>query len=171
MNPKLIIIRGSPASGKSTLAKGLVKELSGKIALLVVDEFRWVMTAHENRDDADYKLSFDNFLYALDNYLKAGYTVIAEDTWTKKCEDKSTNITDVIKLGKKRKAKIRQILLKGDLDTIKHINTLRPMVIPQDELKELYEKVYSKKIEGETIISINNKNSNQILKETLKHLD
>ncbi|MBU3940985.1 MAG: AAA family ATPase [Nanoarchaeota archaeon] len=167
MKSKLIIIRGSPASGKSTLARNLTKKIKGKTALLIVDEFRWIMTSHENRDKKDYDLSFDNFLYTLKNYLKSGYTVIAEDSWIKKHNDKSTDIKKVIKVGKKYKAKIIQILLKGSWKTVKHINTLRPIVISQKELKESYEKVYSKKIKGEIIIDIDNKKPNQILKEFL----
>ena len=168
MKPSLILIRGSPASGKSTLARNLSKKLNGKVALLTVDDFRWVMTAHKNRDRKDYKISFDNFLYSLENYLKLSYTIIVEDCWVKKYKDKSTNVNKVIQLGKKYNAEIYQILLKGRWNTIKLINTLRPMVIPQKELKELYNKVYSKKRKEETTIDIDDKKPSLILKEVLK---
>ena len=168
MKTVLITIRGSPASGKSTLARNLTKKITGKVALLIVDEFRWVMTAHEDRDRKDYAVSFDNFLYALENYLKLGYTVITEDVWVRKHEDKATSIKKVEELGKKYSAEIHQILLKGSWNTVKHINTLRPMVIPQKELKELYNKVYSESIKTEVVIDIDEKKPNQILKEALK---
>ncbi len=168
MKPVLITIRGSPASGKSTLARNLTKNIKGKVALLIVDEFRWVMTAHEDRDKKDYDLSFDNFLYALENYLKLGYTVIVEDAWVRKHKDHATSIKKVINLGKEYNAKIYQILLKGNWSVIKYINTLRPMVIPQKELKELYSNVYSENIKDDILIDINNKNPSQILKESLK---
>ena len=168
MKPVLITIRGSPASGKSTLARNLTKKIKGKVALLIVDEFRWVMTAHEDRDKKDYMVSFDNYLYALENYLKLGYTVITEDAWVRKHEDNATSIKKVEELGKKYSAEIHQILLKGSWNTVKHINTLRPMVIPQKELKELYNKVYSENIKTEVVIYIDEKKPNQILKETLK---
>ncbi|MFH1840091.1 MAG: AAA family ATPase [Nanoarchaeota archaeon] len=171
MKPNLIIIRGSPGSGKSTLVRNLTKKLKGKVALLIVDEFRWIMTAHENRDKKDYEISFDNFLYSLKNYLKSGYTIIVEDSWIRKHNDKSTDINKVINLGKKYKAKIVQILLKGSWKTVKNINTLRPMVIPQKELKESYEKVYSKNIKDEIVIDIDDKKPDQILKESLRVID
>lgn len=167
MKPTLITIRGSPANGKSTLARNLVKKTKGKVALLIVDEFRWVMTAHEVRDRKDYAVSFGNFLYALENYLKLGYTVIAEDCWVRKDEDRSTDIMKVLALGKKYNAKIDSILLKGSFSTVKQINTLRPGVIVQKELKELYEQVYSKKVKGEVVIDIDGKNTKQVLKEAL----
>jgi predicted kinase len=168
MKPVLIIIRGSPASGKSTLARNLTKKITGKVALLIIDEFRWVMTAHEDRDKKDYAISFDNFLYALENYLKLRYKVIVEDAWVRKHKDNATNIKKVVELGNKYNAEIHQILLKGSWNTIKHINTLRPMVIPQKELKELYNKVYSENIKAEVVIDIDDKKPNQILKEALK---
>jgi predicted kinase len=170
MKSKLIIIRGSPASGKSSLARALVKKFKGKIALLIVDEFRWIMTAHENRDSRDYKISFTNYLYALENYLKLGYTIITEDAWVKKHKDKSTDINKIVRLGKKYNAKIYQILLKGNWTTIKHINTLRPMVIPLKELKQLYNQVYSKKRKNEMVINIDGKKPSKILKETLSFI-
>lgn len=170
MKPRLIIIRASPASGKTILARGLARKLKGKIALLVVDEFRWIMTAHKDRDEKDYSISFKNYLYALENYLKLGYSVITEDTWLRKHKDKATDITKVIKLGKKYKAEIHQYLLLGDFETIKHINTLRPMVIPLKELKELYSKVYSQRRKEEIIINIDNKKPAHILNEVLRTL-
>jgi len=168
MKPTLITIRGSPASGKSTLARNLTRRIKGKVALLIVDEFRWVMTAHEDRDKKDYQISFDNFLYALENYLRQGYTVIAEDAWVRKHNDNATSIMKVVELGRKYDAEIHQILLKGSWSTIKHINTMRPEVIPQKELKELYHIVYSMNIKTELVIDINDKKPNQILKQAHK---
>ena len=170
MKPRLILIRGSPASGKTVLAKELVRKLKGKVALLIVDEFRWIMIAHKNRDSKDYDVCFRNYLFSLENYLKLGYTVITEDTWVRKHKDKSTDINKVLRLGKKYRAKVHQILLKGSWETIKKINTLRPMVIPQKELKELYNKAYSWQRKEEYVISVDNKKPATILKETLKLL-
>lgn len=167
---KLIIIRGSPASGKTILAKQLAKKFKRKVALLILDEFKWIMTAHENRTAKDFKIAFDNYLYALKNYLKSSYTVITEDCWVKKFNDKSTDINKVILLGKKYKYKIHQILLEGEFNTIKKINKKRPMIIPLKELKFIYQKVYSKSIKGENIIIIDKKKPEQILKQALNLL-
>jgi len=60
---KLIIVRGMPASGKSTLARGLVNHFKskGKTVLLILDEFKWVHTAQDNRRAEDFKLCFENY--------------------------------------------------------------------------------------------------------------
>jgi len=170
MKPTLILIRGSPASGKSTLARNLAEKIKGKVALLTIDEFRWIMTAHEDRDTNDYFIAFNNFLYALENYLKSDYTIIVEDAWIRKHKDKATSIKRVCDLGEKYKSELHQILLKGSWRTIKHINTLRSMVIPQKELKEIFEEVYSKNIGSEVVICIDNKKPNQVLKEARNSL-
>ena len=171
MTPKIILIRGSPATGKTTLSKNLAKQINGKVSVLSLDEFKWIMTAHVPRDKNDFQIAFDNYLFCLDNYLKKGYTVICEDAWVQKLEDKSTDINSVLELAKKYDVKINQILLKGSFDTVKHINTLRPMVIPEDELKEMYDKVYSINMVDEKIIEIEGKNPNEILNEVLLNLD
>ncbi len=77
----------------------------------------------------------------------------------------------MLKLAKKCNTDIHQFLLKGSRENIKRINTLRPMVIPQKELKELYNKVYSWKIKDEYVINIDNKDIKLILKEVLQTID
>ena len=169
MTPKIILIRGPPATGKTTLSKNLAKQIDGKVAVLSLDEFKWIMTAHVPRHKIDFQIAFDNYLFSLENYLKGGYTVICEDAWVQKLEDKSTDINSVLELAKKYDVKINQILLKGSFDTVKHINTLRPMVIPEDELKIMYDKVYSVTRDDEIIIEIDGKTPDDVLGEATKN--
>lgn len=170
MNKKvLIIIRGAPAAGKSTLAKNLVKffKHKSKTALLVADEFKWTMTSHDHRISSDFKLAFSNYQFALKNYLTAGYAVITEDTWDRP----PFETVAVAILGQKHKYTVHQFLLKGAWTTIQHQNTLRPMIITPKQLQSQYKSIYSKKLAGEIIIEIDRKTPNQIAKEVLKHIN
>ncbi len=164
----IIIIRGAPAAGKSTLARNLVNVFKkhGKTSLLIPDEFKWVMTAHDNRDAKDFSLAFSNYAYTLTSYLKAGYTVITEDTW-----DKKPFTTDAVaRLGKKYNYTIYQFLLTGDWKSIKHQNTLRPMVLAEKQLRSQYKLIYDKRVSNEIVIDIANKKPDRIAKEVISHI-
>lgn len=171
MKSILIIIRGSPATGKSTLARNLTEyfKQKSKTALLILDEFKWVMTAHEPRDEKDHKIAFDNYLFALNNYLKECYIVITEDTWLvgKRHKDKSTDITKVIALAKKYKVPIHQFLLKADWNTVKKYNKLRSPSVWEPELKEIYTKTYAWKRPDEHISNIEDKTPEVVAKEVI----
>ena len=167
---KLIIIRGCAAVGKGTLAKGLSEKITGKVAKLTLDDFQWEMTATKKRTEKDFEVSFNNYLFVLENYLKNNYDVIAEDIWLKYYgyPDKSTDINKVISLGKKYKARIILILLKAGWNTIKSRNKIRHRIMKEKELKDVYEKIYSIKIKNEFVIDIDKKSKKQISKEVLK---
>jgi predicted kinase len=167
MKPTLIIIRGSPATGKSVVGWLLAKEFKGKVALLTVDEFRWIMTVHQNLTTKDYALAFDNYLYVLKNYLKAGYTIVTEDTWLRTPGDRATDIEKVVRLGKRHNATVHQILLKGAWKKIRRLNRLRPMIIPFKVLKYRGQKVYSQIRKEEIVISIDKKKPGKVVEEIL----
>ena len=167
---KLVILRGCPAVGKSVLAKELTQKIKGKIAKLTLDEFQWDMTAHKKRTKKDFSISFNNYLYVLENYLKNDYNVITEDIWIKYYEDKSTDIEKVIQLGKKYKTKIYLILLKAKWETIKSRNSIRHRIVPIKELKDIYNRIYSKNLDNEFAINIDGKSSKRIVNETLKFI-
>ncbi len=169
---RLIIIRGCPAVGKGTLATELSRRLKGKVAKLTLDDFQWDMTAHKKRTKKDFEISFDNYLLVLENYLKHNYNVIAEDIWLKYYgySDKSTDINQIISLGKKYKAKIILVLLKIEWNTIKLRNKTRHRVMKEKELRDVYEKIYSKNLKGELIIEGEGKSKQKILNEVFNKI-
>ena len=173
--PRLIIIRGAPATGKSTLARTLVDNFkkTDKTALLILDEFKWIMTAHEPRDKADFKISFNNYLFALKNYLNAGYTVVTEDTWFvhPRHKDTSTNLKKVITLARKHHAKTHLLFLKASLDTVKKYNNLRKMPVWETELKDVFPQINAQTFKNEHVITIDNKTPDAISKEALSILN
>lgn len=146
----LIVIRGAPAAGKSTLARGLVQELRGKRALLIVDEFRWVMTAHDDRDADDYSLAWKNYLSCLENYLTAGYTVVTEDVWLRKHVDAATDVDQVVALGERYGA-VHQFLIRAPLQTVLERNRARPMTLPDEEMRERHAQTYAWERDEQTL--------------------
>lgn len=167
MNTKiLIIIRGAPASGKSTLGRNLAQifKKKSKTSLLIPDESKWVMTAHDKRSQEDFKLSFTNFKFTLKNYLKNNYTVITEDTW----DNPPFENTSITKIGKKFGYTVYQFLLIGSPKTIQKHNKQRPMVIAEKQLAKQYKEIYSKQIKDEAKIVIDQKTPEQITKEVLR---
>jgi len=165
-------MRGCPAVGKGTIAIELADKLRGRVAKLTLDDFQWDQTVTKKRTKKDFEVSFKNYLSVLENYLRNNYNVISEDVWLRYYgyPDKSTDINKVIKLGKKYKAKIILILLKAKWNTIKSRNSVRHRIMKEKELKDLYEKIYSRKIKDELIVNVDGKSVKQITNEILKFI-
>lgn len=162
---KLILIKGSPASGKTTLAKKLASKIAGKVSVLTIDEFRWVMASHEPRDEKDFKISWNNYLFVLENYMKENYNIITEDVFIKQFTDKSTNLNDIIKLAKKYNFKITKLFLNCSFKLTKKRNKNRLMKVK--DLETIYNKVNENNLNF-LHINIDNKTKNQVLKEALE---
>lgn len=164
MTGSLIFIRGSPATGKTTLAKKIADEIPGKVSVLIYDEFKWVMTYHQDRTPKDFEIAQKNYLFALENYLQEDYTVITECAWTHLEAEK------ILDTARKHTKNILRILLVASKETVKHLNTLRPMVIPDEKLMSIYEEVYAHTGE-EQKITIDGKDTSEVLTQVQKHLN
>jgi tRNA uridine 5-carbamoylmethylation protein Kti12 len=172
MTQKLIIIRGCPAVGKGSVAMELAGKLKGKVAKLTLDDFQWDQTATKKRTRKDFEISFKNYLLVLENYLKNRYNIITEDVWVRYYgySDKSTDINKIINLGKKYKVRITLILLKAGWNTIKSRNAIRHRIMKQKELRDVYNKIYSRKLKNEFLIPVDGKSIKQITNQILKVL-
>ena len=169
MSQNLIIIRGCPAVGKGTLANELAEKLKGKIAKLTLDDFQWEMTRTKKRTKKDFEIAFKTFLNVLEEYLKNNYTVILEDIWLQYYgyPDKSTDVNKVIELGKKYHTTTNLFLLKAKWTTIKSRNSIRHRIMKENELKDVYNKIYSKSLDKEFVLKVDGKSKEQIAKEVL----
>jgi chloramphenicol 3-O-phosphotransferase len=110
---ELIILNGSPAAGKSTLAEKLHNDLP--LSLLAdVDEWRRLVSHwRENREES-LRLSYLFTLGAVEAYLKAGQSVIVD----KAILSSDETIDGLVELGTKYGAHVHEFILMADKETI-----------------------------------------------------
>lgn len=171
MTNYIYIIRGGPASGKTTLAPLLAKKLKEPIALLEQDMWRWDMhlagRTIPDVDPEEHLFADELFVKTIESYLAHGrYTIIVEGSfgW------EETAITQIsakklAQLGEKYGFHPVNIVLKSDFSTQSRRNLKRHYVVPRDEFKTIYDTVYDHFDQSEHIIDTSGKTIDQTLDE------
>jgi predicted kinase len=162
-NKKIFILRGSPSSGKGAVAKEFMKRISGKVAYLEEDAFRWgfhlVNRTVSDISDAEHLFAYKNYLSVLENYLENGtYTIVTEGLFSWKTHGPHGCMQDILKLCQKYNFNTYPVLLYGDYETLWERNCKREYSVPEEEFKMLYSYVNSEQSPDEIKIdvSINN---------------
>ncbi len=136
---KLIILNGSPAAGKSTLAEKLHKDFP--LSLLAdVDEWRRLISGWRENREKSLKLSYIFMVAAVDAYLKTGHDVIVD----KAIVSHDTVIDSLIKSGKEDGAEVYEFILTADKDIISDRAEKRGFhengLLTPEKVVELWEK-------------------------------
>ena len=77
--PHLIVIYGAPLTGKSSLAREVVRALDGKSAIVSVDAlFEDAIQVHDPDASAELEMVHMQARLLVANYLKNGYNVVLE---------------------------------------------------------------------------------------------
>ena len=165
---KIVIIRGAPATGKTTLAEKIIEYMNGKKALISYDEFLWVMTAHHDRDKEDYRISMKNYLSTIRRYMEHNYLIVTENCFDR-VEEKSYE--KLVSLAEKQEYDILKILLTCSFDEIRKRNNERPTTVEYDNLKHSYNSVYDERKDNEHRIDTTNISSKDVFEKVKRLLD
>lgn len=110
---KLVIINGSPAAGKTTLAEKLHTTLPMSL-LADVDNWRRLISGWRDKREESLHLAYEFTLAAVDAYLQTGNDVIVD----KAILSDDTVIDALIQSGKKHKAEIYEFIFTAERQVI-----------------------------------------------------
>lgn len=156
---KIFIFRGSPSSGKGTITEPFMKTLSGRLAYLELDKFRWGFhlknrTVPDITED-EHQLAYENYLSVLENYLKNGtYTIVTEGLFSWDTPGPHGNMQDILKLCEQYECKAYPILLYAEKQVLWERNVKRPYAVPEEEFNTLYDFVMQKRSDKEIAINV-----------------
>ncbi|OGI19308.1 MAG: hypothetical protein A3J06_03595 [Candidatus Moranbacteria bacterium RIFCSPLOWO2_02_FULL_48_19] len=110
---KLIVLNGSPAAGKSTLAEKLHQDLPMSL-LADVDSWRKLISGWRENREKSLKYAYTFTVAAVDAYLQTGNSVIVD----KAILSDDSVIDTILSSGKKYGAEVFEFILTAKKDTI-----------------------------------------------------
>jgi len=148
MKYKVYIFRGSPLSGKSTLASAFSSLLPKPVAGIRHDMLRWDihrLDRHFTEVTPDeHRFAFENLVVLFEQYLKKGtYYIVIEGlfTWNNSESDQG-DVKTLIELAERYNVSCKSIVLKADKEKLLERNAARPQQVPNDEFNTLYDSIY-----------------------------
>lgn len=144
--PKIIILRGIPASGKSTYAKEKTL-LSEKIVRINRDDIRSMMGySFNNYDNNIEKVITDTTNKMMIDFLNKGYDVIMDNL-----NLKQSYVNDIHNLAEDLgNVIVEEIHFPVELEVALERNRERGLTVPENVIKELHEKFKNIKIKPST---------------------
>lgn len=163
------VFRGAPSSGKGTLTKEFIKLLSGKVAYIELDQFRWGyhLTNRQVVDvsEEEHKFAYENFLQMLDNYCSNGnYTIVCEGLFSWREHGAHGNMNDLVNIFKKHNFNFKLFCLEASKEVLWDRNTKRKYTVPKEEFDQLFDYVGSSEADKETIIDVENNSVEESVK-------
>lgn len=169
MNQKLVILRGAPASGKTTICKN-IRDINKNIVWLSVDGIKPIFSEFKNETlEQSNKAS----LIMLDYLLGEGYSVIYDGIFKR-----PEHLRQAEEVAKKRNIPFVVFQLESSLKTLQEREKVRDGVkhglwkpLGDDLVAGLYQKVQENPIEEAIKLDTENLTLEQCLEVIRKNLD
>ena len=163
----LIIIRGPPGIGKSTIAKKLALHISGNVSVVDIDTLRYDFIPKRSNTFNDHNLVYSNLKDIIKNTINDGLSIIIEGILASK--DKSGNLRiDEFENFSGPQIKITRIFLKGDKQTQESRLRRRHKKFLHNEIYEWTQLANSTITKKDSIINTSNKKKSEIINIILK---
>lgn len=174
--PRVLIFRGAPASGKGTITKKICAQLSNPVALIEQDVFRWdIHTVGRSVPEVSLKehaFAYRNMKLVYEEYLKSGnYTIVLEGifTWDTIAPDQGS-AKELVALAQKYGFNGQSIVLNASKQTLLDRNAKRPYSVPTEEFNTLYKNIYRTIDESEIVIDSTGQDTNETIQSLKKIL-
>jgi len=162
----LIILRGPPGIGKSTISKKLANHISGNVAVVDIDVLRYDFIPKRNEDFNDHALVYSNLKDICKNTLKEGLSIILEGILASKDKNGNLRIDEFEKFSKSG-IKATRIFLHGGRETQELRLKKKNAHYSYDKVQEWTQLANSTITNKDFIINTDNKTENMIVDEIL----
>lgn len=156
---RLVILRGRPGAGKSTIAKQIQEQVTKvKVAIFSPDYFYWQVCPGEGNNHLVNQV----LNYAIQKYLKAGYFVILEGILP--AEENKELFNWLQSYCKKNNFSLDSYFLEISLEKALSRNKKREKgkEISAQDMRVWYSNAKPREITGETVIKVEGKSPSEI---------
>lgn len=161
MNQKIVIVRGTSCTGKTTICKE-IRDFDKKIAWVSIDKIKNIFSDYEDRAMDEVN---DAAVFTIKHILDKNYSVIVDGIFKN-----LKHYEDIIKLAKAKNIPVATYQLECSLETLKKRDRERdgvkqglwpPMGV--ELIESLYRKVVENPIEGVTKINTEEKSPEECI--------
>lgn len=176
MKKCVYIFRGSPLTGKSTLAPKFCKLVPAPSALIEHDMLRWgIHLGPRNITDvtsSEHRFAFENLRLLLEQYLKRGqHTIVIEGLFTyDDTESDQGDVESLRYLAEKYGYECKSIVLTADRSALEERNAKRKQSVPDDEFETLFSNIYKKIDLSEITVDTTHKTVEETLEDLKEYI-
>lgn len=167
MKQYLIIVRGPPGTGKSTISRELAKKLPGTVTILDSDALRWEFIPKREKNFSDHNLLYKNLWCMTKNSLDEGLNVIIEGILTSKNKNNKFRINKYNYYKKNKDVKLTKIFLESSPEVQKDRIKNRNRKLKPNDVISWTKLSYESISEDEHKVSTDKKTVGKIVNEIL----